>query len=399
MNGMRAWREVPLGEILSYLDERVQLDDSAEYVTITVKRRHGGLVERERLFGHQIKTKKQFRLVPGAFIISRVQCWHQAYAMVPEEIPENMIASTNYDQYAISPKVDRRFFWWLSFSPRFTETVRSSASGVVIEKMVFKRENWLKKTVPLPPLSEQRRIVARIDELAAKIKEARGLRHDALRKSEALISSAYEKMVQNHADRIQRLALGILSTRNGLSRRPSGIETGPIVLRLADVADGRVDLSSPRRGVLSMSEIEKYQLRKGDLLFVRVNGSLSIVGRCIIFPGASEPVCFNDHLIRVRLDRAVLDPEYASRMASSRLAREYFERTAITTAGQNTINQKMLASMPIPIPTLTEQRHIVSYLNDVQGKVDALKHFQERTAAELDALLPSILDKAFKGEL
>lgn len=85
------------------------MDDEKDYLTITVKRRHGGLELREKMFGHQIATKKQFKVVPGAFIISRVQCWHQAYAIVGQA-PPNAIASTNYDQFAISPEVDLRFF-------------------------------------------------------------------------------------------------------------------------------------------------------------------------------------------------------------------------------------------------------------------------------------------------
>ena len=101
-----------------------------------------------------------------------------------------MIASTNYDQFSISPEVDSRFFWWLSHSPRFTETVRSSAVGVVIEKMVFDRDAWLEKTIPLPPLPEQRRIVARIEELSAKIEEARTLRNHTASEAEAFMSSA-----------------------------------------------------------------------------------------------------------------------------------------------------------------------------------------------------------------
>jgi type I restriction enzyme S subunit len=48
---------------------------------------------------------------------------------------------------------------------------------------------------------------------------------------------------------------------------------------------------------------------------------------------------------------------------------------------------------------LPEQHRVVAYLDDLQGKVDALKTLQDKTAAELDALLPSILDKAFRGEL
>jgi type I restriction enzyme S subunit len=53
----------------------------------------------------------------------------------------------------------------------------------------------------------------------------------------------------------------------------------------------------------------------------------------------------------------------------------------------------------IPIPPLPEQRRIVAYLDELQAKVDCVKAMQAQTQAELDALLPSILDKAFKGEL
>jgi hypothetical protein len=136
------WPEVQLGKILTYVDERVALDDMTEYITITVKRRHGGLEAREKLFGHQIKTKKQFKLTPNSFIISRVQCWHQAYALVPETIPSNMIASTNYDQFTVNPEVDRRFFWWLSHSPRVTETVRDGALHLYLEEGELRKHSW-----------------------------------------------------------------------------------------------------------------------------------------------------------------------------------------------------------------------------------------------------------------
>ena len=184
-----AWRDVRIGDILAYLDERIELDDMTEYTTITVKRRHGGLEARETLFGHQIETKKQFRLVPGAFIISRVQCWHQAWAIVPANVPANMIASTNYDQFAISAEVDRRFFWWLSQSPAFTEAVRSSAAGVVIEKMVFNREAWLKKTISLPPIEEQRQMA----DVQAKFEGLKRLRTESDAKLDALLPSLLDK--------------------------------------------------------------------------------------------------------------------------------------------------------------------------------------------------------------
>ncbi len=63
------------------------------------------------------------------------------------------------------------------------------------------------------------------------------------------------------------------------------------------------------------------------------------------------------------------------------------------------MNLKDLEKLTIPIPPLSEQHCIVAYLDDLQAKVDGLKQLQAETEAELNALLPSILDKAFKGEL
>ena len=63
------------------------------------------------------------------------------------------------------------------------------------------------------------------------------------------------------------------------------------------------------------------------------------------------------------------------------------------------ISQGKVEAMEIPVPPLAEQRRIVAELDALQAEVDALKRLQAQTAAELDALLPAILDGAFKGEL
>jgi type I restriction enzyme S subunit len=63
------------------------------------------------------------------------------------------------------------------------------------------------------------------------------------------------------------------------------------------------------------------------------------------------------------------------------------------------LNVADMRRVPVPVPPLPEQRRVVAYLDGLQAKVDALKRLQAETAAELDALLPSILDRAFRGDL
>ena len=78
--------------------------------------------------------------------------------------------------------------------------------------------------------------------------------------------------------------------------------------------------------------------------------------------------------------------------------RSHLEQLAPQSAQKN-INLEILSSLPVPCLSLPEQQRIVAYLDELQAKVDALKRIQAGTSAELDALLPSVLDKAFKGEL
>lgn len=398
------WEEVPLGSILKYLDSRVELVDTEEYVTITVKRRHGGLEERERLLGHQIKTKKQFRLVPGAFIISRIQCWHQAYAVVPDNLPVNMIASSNYDQFAVSPEVDRRFFWWFSHSPRFTETVRSSAVGVVIEKMVFDREAWLKKPVPLPPLPEQRRIVARIEELTEQLNEAKKLRAQAAEQTNAVVSKVTSNVLDEAGWAIRPLGeLLTESPRNGLSPKPEIESNGRPMLRINAVSSSPtrfVNLNAVKVVQVSAEEAAPFELRNDDVFIVRYNGDINRVAKPAIYKG-TDPcyTVYPDKLMRLRPDRSKMIPDFLVFALCSRNVREQVEVIGKTTAGNIGISGANAKSFQVPVPPICEQHRIVAELDALQAQVDALKKLQTETATELDALLPSVLDKAFKGEL
>ena len=397
------WQEVKLGDILRLLDERITMDDDKEYLTITVKRRHGGLEIREKLFGHQIATKKQFGLVPGAFIISRVQCWHQAYAIVGD-VPPNTIASQNYDQFAISPEVDSRFFWWLSHSPAFTETVRSSAVGVVIEKMVFNREQWLAKTVRLPSLAEQRRVVARIEALPTQIEEARSLRHQAAAETEALLAS-FRRAAFGETPQPDWIPLSnyVRSIFNGKSPATEGRPAASdewAVLKVGAVSFGVFDEHENKALPISYVVPPSMEVRPGDFIMSRAN-PVELVGACALVRKTRPKLMLSDKTFRFvfREPRKVV-PEFMEQVLKSPPLREQIERGASgTSPTMKNISKEKVLALRLPPFALPEQRRIVAELDALQAEVDALKRLQAETAAELDALLPAILDKAFKGEL
>ena len=175
----------------------------------------------------------------------------------------------------------------------------------------------------------------------------------------------------------------ILETRNGFGRRPQVDEEGPVVLRLADVSNGVVDLSSARRDFMSEDEINTYRLQCGDLLFVRVNGSPDFIGKCILVESDYGVVCFNDHLIRVRV-KAELLPEYLSLVSRAPAARSHFVQSSSTSAGQLTINRDSLDSFVFPLPPLSEQRRIAGMLRE---KMVTAERARAAVQAQLEATM------------
>ncbi len=139
--------------------------------------------------------------------------------------------------------------------------------------------------------------------------------------------------------------------------------------------------------------------KQNDVFIVRGNGSKDLCGLAGLVEKEAPGVIFPDLFIKVSLPIHQLLPEFFVAVWNSSTTREVIEEKAKTTSGIWKINQGHITSTPIPVPPLAEQRRIVAEMDALKTEVDKLKNLQSETAAELDALMPSILSKAFAGEL
>ncbi len=256
----------------------------------------------------------------------------------------------------------------------------------------------------LPPVDEQERIATSLDDQMAAVERAHAAVEQGCRMAELLNDRLAHWLIRTSSitgSSPYRLGDFILSARNGFGRRPVGVEEGPIVLRLADVSTGCVNVNQGRRVKMSEEELATYRVSQGDLLFIRVNGSKNLVGRCIFADKLNGDVAYNDHLIRVRL-RDGLFPGYLSLVCNLPEAREFIILSASTTAGQFTINQEALSALPVQLPSLDTQRMIVRRAGQdakqIASVVDGFKT-QEKALQILESQLLSreissrVLDK------
>ena len=231
------------------------------------------------------------------------------------------------------------------------------ANHAVLGKVLNKRKVE-EIQIPLPPLEEQRRIVGILNR-AAKIEQQRAQAAERLREFiPALFIRMFGDPVENPMGWAVRVLEEIcISARYGTSKKASEHVSGIPILRMGNVTyDGYLDCDSKnlKYAELKDSEIEKYALHSGDILFNRTN-SKDLVGKTGIWDGRFEAVPAS-YFIRLRVDQAVIHPTYLwAYMNSSAVKRRLFEmaRGAI---GQANINAKELKSMPLPVPPIGLQQ-------------------------------------------
>ena len=164
----------------------------------------------------------------------------------------------------------------------------------------------------------------------------------------------------------------VFDFQNGLSKRRSTVGDPTPVLRLADIDNGEISKAELREIQLTEKEIAKYPLVEGDLLIIRVNGSADLVGRFIPCRETARWT-FCDHFIRVNVPAQFLDTTYLCIIANSAWGRSHVDQNTVTTAGQKTINQTGVGTMPLLIPPLAEQRRIVSKVEGLISLCDTLE--------------------------
>jgi len=256
-------------------------------------------------------------------------------------------------------------------------------------------------SLPLPPLDEQRRIVARVEELFARIEEARRLRAAADQDAERLMPAALEEVFEEAESKgwpVKTVGDVIEGKpQYGTSQKASEEPVGAPILRMGNIVDGQVSFDDLKYIDLSPDEEAKYILHEGDVLFNRTN-SAELVGKSAVYPGGRRAV-FASYLIRIVADQRKAMPHFIVAYINSPLGRQYIQSQLTRAIGQVNVNAKKLQAMPIPVPPLLEQRRIVEYLDGVQAQVAELKQLQAGSAAELERLEQAILARAFRGEL
>lgn len=390
------WPLVQLGEVVHGEREQVGALDGNGLPVLGVTNVDG--VTQTGVEASDDKSK-YLRLRPGRFVYNPYRINVGSIGLSKES--QDGICSPAYVVFKPTERIDQRFLWFFLKSARGNQLINFHGNrGTVRSALRF--EDLCEIEVPLPPLPEQKRIVARIEELAVQINKARELRQQAAKEAEALVASETNDLFTGEAMHRwpTRSLEEVAEIRSGvtLGRRLAGQTIWLPYLRVANVQDGHLDLAEMKEVEVLETEAAKWKLQLGDLLLTE-GGDWDKLGRGTVWREEIPNCIHQNHVFRVRTKPDDFVPEFVAKLIGSPPGKAYFQKASKQTTNLASINQRQLKAFIIFQPPLAEQRRIVAELDALQAEVDALKRLQADTSVELDALLPSVLDKAFTGDL
>ncbi|MFA5002768.1 MAG: restriction endonuclease subunit S [Methanolinea sp.] len=303
--------------------------------------------------------------------------------------------------------------------------------------------------IPLPPLPEQHRIVAKIEELLtqldAGVASLKKAQTQLKRYRQAVLKAAFEgRLTQewreehkgeiepaeilskkitgeqkkwNHrkskeienidirryveipeewiSTQIQNIARVI---QYGSSEKADDNTSGIPIIRMGNLKDGKIDFSNLKYISKNSPDISKCLLQLGDVLFNRTN-SAELVGKTAVFNRESYEAVFASYLIRVRVDNELYSPDFLSYYINSSFGRKYISSVVSQQVGQANVNGTKLANMVIPYPDISEQKEIISEIERHFSQIDHVEQTIETSLRQAETLRQTILKQAFEGKL
>ena len=279
----------------------------------------------------------------------------------------------------------------------FRQQVQQSASTTTNISNIS-TEKLKQLTIPTPPLPEQERIVARIEELFSDLDKG----VEALQTIKAQLK-VYRQAVLKEAFEpksgwVQKTCAEIGEVNLGRQRSPKNVSNNypTKYIRAANITEQGLDLSDLLEMEFTPNERRKYTLIQGDIVLSEASGSIRQVGKPAIWKNEIEGCCFQNTVIRHRVNGA--NPRYIFWYYKYCYVSGLFSKI-VGGVGINHIGAKNFSELVVPLAPREEQNRIVTEIESRLSVCDKIEQTVDESLTKTESLRQSILKKAFEGKL
>lgn len=437
---------IPLRTLLKRSAETIQIDPLTEYQEITVRLWGKGVIRRGYVNGSELADGKRFVARSGQFILSRIDARHGANGLIPPEL-DGAIVTNDFPLFDVDrSRLDPAYLKWLGRTPNFVQLCLRASEGTT-NRVRLAEDRFLSLSIALPSIGEQRRLVRRIEELADKTVEISAIRDRAVEQLTsfwpAFLNDALRgQLVSRRADdgSAQTILEALVNrptnfveskANNAHPNDPTVIANGPYALpegwlwvTLSSVLSHLIDcvndtpefaaydtgfvglkstnirpyfLDLQQRWFVTEADFHRWNRRAipqaGDIVLTRE----APVGYACQLPEGLR-VCLTQRLMLLRPAANAILPELLLHyLNSSVFSDQVLERARGLTTPH--IRVQDAPDFLVPLPPMPQQHRIVAEIRSMHSKVSGIKSLQATSQAEMNALLPAILDRAFRAGL
>jgi type I restriction enzyme S subunit len=383
------WDKVKLGEVLEQYRNTVIVQPDITYKQLSISKKDG-VHSRGYKIGHQIGRKRQFQIDlkkhPNTIIFTRQTLQpDKAIGLVPNEADE-AIVTENMPMFSVNrKKAEPKFIEYYLFTAQFYEQLDSTTALGTAQKTVHERD-FILYEIPLPPLSEQKRIVEKLDAIKSRIDEAKNIQMKQLKELKNILFSKFHDSIKNSKLKKMRTIAPII-------RRPVKVSLEEKYPELGIRSFGKGTFHKPAINGINVGTKKIFQIHKNDLLFSNV---FSWEGAIAVVKNEDHKRVGSHRFISCVCDETQVFPEFVCFYLLSPEGIEKIRLASPGGAGRNkTLGLKKLEEIEVPVPSLFEQMKFIQ----LKEKINRLLNTIEKKHDELDTLFPNVLEKAFRGEM
>ncbi len=395
----RDWASKKIGQWLKLAERPIVLQDEEEYQLVTVRRGFGGVDSRGSFLGKNVLVKNYFIVKTGDFIISKRQIAHGACGIVPPEL-DGAVVSNEYNVFLPQDGTNIQMFNLMMQLPHYKRLFYLMSDGVHIEKLLFKTQDWMKRTLAMPLLKEQKKIAEilstqdkAIELQGRKIEELKRFKKGCLEKMFPRKGQKVpEKRFPGFTDDWEQRKLGGVTTSYSGGTPTVGVKEyydGQIpFIRSAEINSESTELFISEKG-LNVSSARLVS--KGDILYALYGATSGEVGRARL-EGA-----INQAILAIKpMDN--YDAEYLSqwlRKSKQNIVETYLQ------GGQGNLSGAIVKELIVDFPSYNEQQIIGQYFANLDRLITLhqrkLEEMKNQKKALMQLLLTGIVKT--KGEV
>ena len=384
---MTALQQITLGEHIRQIHRYETVVADAEYRLLGMRSKIGGPFVRETKLGTEILAQKLNLVQKGDFIYSRLFASQGSFGIVPEEMDgcyvSNEFPLFELDTTRISPQY---LVYWFGL-PDIQKKIEADCSGSTpITRNRYKEEYFSSLKLPFPSITEQRRIVTNLKALSARIDKAKQLRQAIQADARAMLHSAFQQVIES-------ANFYPMSEVAPIVRRKVQVKMDGEYPELGVRSFGKGTFHKPVLNGIDVGTKKLYGMNPGDLVFSNV---FSWEGAIAVAQPEDEGRVGSHRFITCVPKPNITTADFLRFYLLTEVGLEKVRQASPGGAGRNrTLGLKKLEKIEVPIPDYNKQL----WFDSLQTKAATIKQAHSANQTELDALLPAILDKAFKGEL